>query len=362
MKSLLKRSALIVLLFSNLVTYAHNNMEINADSLNAKEQSIVTISAFTAIGNMVSLNKALHEGLDAGLTISEIKEVIVQMYAYAGFPRSLNALNTYMTVLSDRKSKGINDMVGKEASPYPVNKSKLEFGTENQMRLIGSPVKGKVYDFAPAIDVFLKEHLFGDIFGRDILDYKTREIATIAALASLGGTENQLRSHLNVGMYNGLTKAQVTHIVSLIKTKVGDMEGSRANTVLQAVLNPNSPPSAGNPNFVGNVFVTSMVSPDSLFNTQMGSVTFEAGARSNWHYHPSGQILVITDGTAYYQEEGKPKQILIKGQTVKCPPNVKHWHGASPHGPMTHLGLTPNVEKGGVVWLQKVTEEEYKGN
>ena len=362
MKSLFKSFVLITLLLSTLTTYANKNMVTTADSLNAKEQSIVTIAAFTAIGDMPRLSKSLHEGLDAGLTISEIKEVIVQMYAYAGFPRSLNALNTCVSVLSDRKNKGINDAAGKEASPYPTNKSKLEFGTENQMRLAGTLAKGKAHEFAPIIDVFLKEHLFGDIFGRDVLDYKTREIATIATLATLSGTENQLRSHLNVGMYSGLTKAQVTHIISVIKTKVGDMEGSRANIVLQSVLNPNSPPSAGNPNFVGNVFVTAMVSSDSLFNTQMSSVTFEAGARSNWHYHLSGQILVITDGTAYYQEEGKSKQILTKGQTVKCPPNVKHWHGASPHGPMTHLGLTPNVEKGGVVWLEKVKEEEYKGN
>lgn len=333
----------------------------NADVLNPKQESIVSISALTANGDLASLHKAINEGLNSGLTVSEIKEVIVQMYAYAGFPRSLNALHTFMDVLKERKQKSINDAPGKTASPYP-NKSKLEFGTDNQTRLVGVPVKGDVYEFAPAIDQFLKEHLFGDIFGRDILDWKTREIATISALASLGGSQNQLRSHFNVGMHNGLTEQQLDRIVMIIKAKVGDIEGNNAEKVLDAVLkrNSNSATKAEvNSNFVGSVQVRMLVTNDSVFNTQMASVTFEPGARMNWHTHPSGQILIITEGTAYYQEKGKPKQILSKGQVVKCPPGVTHWHGATREGSMTHMALSSNLEKGGVVWLQKVTDEEY---
>lgn len=107
------------------------------EALSAREQSIVTIAAFTANGDLNSLSKALHEGLDAGLSVNEIKEVLVQLYAYAGFPRSLNALNTFMTVLKERKEKGIKDEEGKAANPLPANKSKLEFGTEIQTRLVG---------------------------------------------------------------------------------------------------------------------------------------------------------------------------------------------------------------------------------
>lgn len=123
-------------------------------------------------------------------------------------------------------------MTRKEKSPVLTQqkKSKLEFGTENQTRLVGAAVKGEVYEFAPAIDQFLREHLFGDIFGRDILDYQTREVATIAALACLGGTENQLRSHFRVGMHNGLTKAQLNNIVMIIQTKVDAHEGNKAAT------------------------------------------------------------------------------------------------------------------------------------
>jgi 4-carboxymuconolactone decarboxylase len=362
MKPTIIKSILCIIIALTIMV-SNANESASSDALDAKQESIVAIAAFTANGDQVSLSKALYEGLNAGLTVSEIKEVIVQLYAYAGFPRSLNALHTFMDVLKERKKKGIMDTPGKTAGAYPSNKSKLEFGTEIQTRLVGTPVKGEVYEFAPLIDQFLKEHLFGDIFGRDILDYKTRELATISALASLGGTENQLRSHFNVGMHNGLMAEQLDRIVSIIKSKVGDVEGNNAAIVLHAVLKRSEQtdaPSEINNNFVGSVFIKMIVTKDSIFNTQMANVTFEPGARTNWHYHPSGQILIITDGVAYYQEKGRPKQILSKGQIVKCPPGVTHWHGATRNGAMTHIAFSPNLELGGVVWLQKVKDEEYE--
>ena len=113
-------------------------------------------------------------------------------------------------------------------------------------------------------------------------------------------------------------------------------------------------------NFTGTVWVKLLVPNDSVFNCVIGSVTFEPGARSNWHYHPVGQILLVTAGTGYYQEKGKPIQIIRKGDVSKCPPNVEHWHGASAGSMMTHIAINPNTEKGIVVWLQKVSDEEYK--
>lgn len=361
----LKSTLCLAIALTAIASNATGNTAKDVDSLDTKQESIVTIAAFTANGDLSNLSKALHEGLDAGLTVNEIKEVIIQMYAYAGFPRSLNGLHTFMDVLKERKIKGTTNVSGRTASPYPSNKSKLELGTENQTRLVGKPVKGEVYEFAPAIDHFLKEHLFADIFGRDVLDYKTREIATISALASLGGAENQLRSHFNVGIHNGLTTKQLERIVSIIESEVGEMEGDKADMVLREVLKlstENNIVAEHNSNFVGSVFVRIIVDKDSIFNTQMASVTFMPGARTNWHYHPSGQILVITDGIAYYQEKGKPRKTLSKGQVVKCPPGIPHWHGATRDGAMTHMALSPNLQMGGVVWLEKVTEEEYETN
>ncbi len=111
--------------------------------------------------------------------------------------------------------------------------------------------------------------------------------------------------------------------------------------------------------FTGNAYVTGLVDNDSVFTIAAGSVFFEAGARSNWHLHPAGQILIVTDGVGYHQIKGQPIEIIKKGDVVKCPPNVVHWHGASKESSMTHIYIVPNTEKGIVEWMEPVTDEEY---
>jgi len=111
--------------------------------------------------------------------------------------------------------------------------------------------------------------------------------------------------------------------------------------------------------FTGNVWVKNLVPDDRTFNCVMGNVTFEPGARNNWHTHPGGQILIVTDGMGYYQEKGKPIQLLRKGDVVKILPDVLHWHGASPDRAFTHIAVNPNTQNGIVEWLGRVTDEEY---
>ncbi|HTE09966.1 MAG TPA: cupin domain-containing protein [Chitinophagaceae bacterium] len=111
--------------------------------------------------------------------------------------------------------------------------------------------------------------------------------------------------------------------------------------------------------FTGTAWIKSLVPADDIFNTVIGNVVFEPGARNHWHTHPGGQILIATDGTGYYQEKGKPIQLLRKGDTVSIPPAVIHWHGASPDSAFTHIAVNTNTQKGIVEWLQSVTDEEY---
>ena len=113
-------------------------------------------------------------------------------------------------------------------------------------------------------------------------------------------------------------------------------------------------------NFTGTVWVQSLIEADSAFNIPVGYVTFEPGARSNWHMHAGGQALLALGGIGYYQEKGKPIQILRKGDSVKCPPNVPHWHGASPTVGFMQVAVTPNTVAGRVTWMQPVTDQEYK--
>jgi 4-carboxymuconolactone decarboxylase len=207
-------------------------------TLHAKEQSIVTIAAFTAKGDLEQLRKALNKGLDAELTVNEIKEVLVQLYAYCGFPRSLNGINTLISVLRERKEKGVKDETGREATPVKDVGGKYERGKKVLETLTGRVESGPVTGFAafsPEIDVFLKEHLFADIFERDILSYQAREITTISALISLGGVESQLQAHMNIGLHVGLVKAQLEQILSIIESDVGKKEAVAGRRVLAEV-------------------------------------------------------------------------------------------------------------------------------
>ena len=114
-----------------------------------------------------------------------------------------------------------------------------------------------------------------------------------------------------------------------------------------------------NNNFTGTAWLQMLVTNDTTFNTSIGNVTFEPGARSNWHYHPGGQILLVTSGKGRYQEKGMAVRELHKGDVIKCAPNVSHWHGASPDSELAHIAIGTNTDNGAVVWQQPVTDEEY---
>lgn len=208
-------------------------------ALNPVQQSIVAISALTAQGDLTQLKVALNQGLDAGLTVNEIKEALIQMYAYTGFPRSLNGINTFKAVLDERKQRGIHDKVGIEPKSVRADKNKYEVGKENLALLTGvkPPENPTGYAaFVPTIEVFLKEHLFADIFERGVLDYQTRELVTISALASLGNVNDQLRSHMNVGIHNGLSEAQLRDLILIVGRTVGEKESKNANEVLNQLI------------------------------------------------------------------------------------------------------------------------------
>ena len=114
-----------------------------------------------------------------------------------------------------------------------------------------------------------------------------------------------------------------------------------------------------NQNMTGTVWMNVLTPSDSIFNYHIASVTFEPGARTHWHTHPGGQLLLATEGLGYYQEKGKSIQLFRKGDVIKCAPDIEHWHGASPNSEFIHIGITNNTAKGLFVWLQRVTDEEY---
>ncbi len=211
--------------------------ENTSEALDTKQQSMVVISALTATGDINNLKAALNVGLDAGLTINEIKEALVQLYAYCGFPRSLNAITSFMAVINERKAKGIKDTEGKEASPI-IPSDKYATGKMTLQKLTGREEKASAgaNAFAPAIDTFLKEHLFADIFSRDVLNYYQQELATISALMSMTGVEAQLQAHISMGINVSLTELQLQQIISIIEKTINAQQAITAKKVLAKVV------------------------------------------------------------------------------------------------------------------------------
>ncbi len=214
-----------------------NTTRTASETLSLRQQSIIPIAAFAAAGDIARLNTALEQGLDAGLAINEAKEILVQAYAYAGFPRSLNALGELMKVVEARKQRGAQDKQGQLPSrPIPKGDALLAAGTVNQTKLAGGPVKGALFDFAPAIDEYLKTHLFGDVFERDNLDWPSRELATVGMLSALAGAESQLQSHMRISMNVGITAAQLDQLAQVLAQRVDAETGRRAREALARQL------------------------------------------------------------------------------------------------------------------------------
>ena len=336
----------------------------NAAELTAKETAIVDIGAWTARGEQDKLGAAFKAGFDAGLTLNEAKELVGQLYAYCGFPRALNAAATLMKIegygLTRRRGEAEsaeNENGGKirNGGSFVLGDKALEIGTANQTKLCGGPVKGALFDFHPQLDEYLKTHLFGDIFARDVLDWRTREIVTIAALAARPETEPQMKAHIAIGKVNGVTDAQARAIVRRVQ-----LPCNPANLPADW-----SPIPVGEPNtayakyFIGNSYLHKL----TLDQVPAFGVTFEPGCRNNWHIHHAktggGQMLIVTAGEGYYQEWGKPARHLRKGDTVNIPANVKHWHGAAPNCWFQHIALeVPGTETSNE-WCEPVDAAAY---
>jgi 4-carboxymuconolactone decarboxylase len=347
------------------------------ETLSARQEKIIPIAAFTANGNMPKLETALSEGLDAGLTVNEIKEILIHTYAYAGFPRALNGINKYITVMDKRKEQGKNDKTGKEATPVPSDFDKTAYGHKVRNSLVGRDISKRTSGypvFTPIIDQFLVEHLFADIFYRDVLNYQERELATISILAAMPGTEAQLKAHLRVSMNVGLSKAQLEDYVAVLRQEVSANSADRAAETLNDLLGISPPvnqaksvkvirngkPTKGSADyFTGHVTVESRFLSEKPDSYRGGIVNFDAGARTAWHTHPFGQTLIVISGRGLVQSEGEAAQEILPGDVVWIPPNERHWHGAAPNGPMSHVAISAPSNGSTVEWMEHVNDEQY---
>ena len=349
-----------------LVTCIILNAQKMENALTPRRQGLAVIAALEAKGDQAALKAAIPEALENGLTVSEAKEALSHLYAYTGFPRSLNALGTLKSVLESRQAAGIKDDPGKEADPLPAGYDALRQGTAVQTRLTGQPFN---YGFAPATDYYLKAHLFGDIFARNNLSYADREIVTVSAISALPGCEPQLTAHVSGARNMGVSDEELRALPALLEEKVGLAEAQRLRGALATVLGDThedvrtvdftvwpkgAPNSAYAQYFTGNSYLAPM-------EGGLANVTFEPGCRNNWHiHHKQVQVLICVAGQGWYQEWGKPAVKMTPGTVIAIPAEAKHWHGAAKDSWFQHLTYLTSAQEGASnEWLEPVSDAHY---
>ena len=337
-------------------------------SLSDVQLSLAACAALEAQGDLLRLDVAIRNALDSGVTVNQLKEAFSQLYAYTGFPRSLNALGVLQNVISSTPySENIGKYIGEEwKRPDAWNDSNvsLRLGTENQTKLSGRPFN---YDFCPQNDYYLKCHLFGDIFAGEQLSNSDRELVTVAALSALKGVSPQLAAHKKGAVNMGNSQLQVDELCQYLSDSgLSQVDcSSDANAGAWPKGDPNN---AYSKFFVGNSHLAPIV-PKNLqgekTSTSWNNVTFEPGCRNNWHVHYGArQILICVSGHGWYQEWGKKAIQLNPGDIIDVPEGVKHWHGAQRDSWFQHVTTHIEVpkskpDKPSNEWLEPVDDDSY---
>ncbi len=208
--------------------------------LSMKEKEIAVVAALTALGTAPSqlkihLNGALH----TGCTVSEIKEVILQMAVYAGFPRCVNGMFALKEIIQERRAAGKQDATGAEATEYAGVEDRLQRGTKELNELDNTQLEKLEENFgelAPELVQFTLEFGYADIFSRDNLDKKYRQIATIAALTVMGNALPQLKFHIGAALSIGLSADTIKEIMLLMTIYAGFPAAINGTYALKQVL------------------------------------------------------------------------------------------------------------------------------
>ena len=333
------------------------------NQLAERQLHLCACAALEAQGDMQRLDTAVRCALDGGVTVNELKEAFSHLYAYTGFPRSLNALGLLSRVLDERREEGIEDS---EGSPFvrpdvwDDAEQALKQGTDVQTRLVGgTPFR---YDFCPQEDYYLKSHLFGDIFAGTLLSAADRELVTVSALSAMKRVESQLAAHKAGAVNMGNSPEQVEALCRWLSLNGYTQSECAADACAW---------DKGIPNPYGQFFTgQSYLAPIRPANVAEGgqtlanyqNVTFEPGCRNHWHvHHGAHQILICVSGRGWYQEWGKEAVELRPGMIIDIPDDVKHWHGAQRDSWFQHLACIALTGSGTErhEWLEPVSDDHY---
>ena len=309
--------------------------------LQPRVKGLAACACLMAQGDLERLEPAVKMALDNGVTINELKEAFSQLYAYTGFPRSLNALGVLNKVLDNKQPSWQEGKPWKRPEIWDDAAKALKQGTEVQTKLSGRSFD---YNFCPQDDYYLKSHLFGDIFASDQLSAADREIVTVAALSGLEGVALQLAAHKQGAVNMGNSQELVDELCAWL-----DSEGYTLRSKWPK----------GEPNPYGKYFIGQSYLAD--VGGGVINVTFEPRCRNNWHiHHKAVQVLICVSGRGWYQEWGKDAVEMTPGTVIAIPAEVKHWHGAAKDSWFQHLTYHRDAQEGASnEWLEPVTDEVY---
>ena len=334
--------------------------------LDNKTREMLTVTTLVTQQTLPQLKAHINALLNTGATPNEVREVIYQCAPFIGFPKTLNAISVMNEVFSERNIK-----LPLENSSTTNESNRYEKGLKIQQPLYGDEIKksleGLPDNFGDKIARLLSEVCFGDFYTRKGLDLKTRELLVLAILVT-DGNEDTLKSHIKGNLKAGNTKEDVAAAIIQCMPYIGFSKTFKALYIFKDVIGENAmqqPFNQGEINpynkfFTGTTYLNMLVTKDEMWNSSIGNVTFEKGARTNWHKHSGGQILLVTAGEGRYQEKGKDVQVLKAGDVVKIPKDVIHWHGASPDSDFAHTSIETNIPNNQTTWLEPVSDSEYK--
>jgi 4-carboxymuconolactone decarboxylase len=336
--------------------------------LSPRDRSLVTVATLVATGKAAQTGSHVRRALDNGVKPEEIGELITQLAFYSGWPNAMSAVTETKKVFEER---GIGTVSNSEAARIGLEAA-AEAARAETVNTNVAPTASVLADLTNRV-------LFGDLWQRPDLSARDRSLVTMAALVAIGQPE-QLPFHANRAMDNGLTRAEISEVVTHIAFYAGWPRAMSAVPVVRWVFDQRDTPpvqdaaamaevnitragdgraSAPEQYFTGKVETSGFYRGDAPARIGGATVSFSAGARTAWHTHPLGQTLFIVSGKGWIQKENGPVEQVGPGDVVWIPPHVRHWHGASVNEAMTHFAVAEALDGNSVTWMEKVSDEDY---
>lgn len=324
--------------------------------LSPRDRSLVTISVLIATGKPAQLEGHLGRALNNGLLPAEASGALAHLAVYGGWPSAVSALEVYDRVYTARKIDTTPLATVVAPIPAPASDTARAREVNKQFGVV-----------APKFAQLTNDVVFGQMWRRADLNVRDRSLVTIAALAGMGD-DDQLDFYLRRGVESGLTREQIAEALTHLGFYAGWSKSTQALTAMTRTLGSAPAQASGaeassqsSSNFTGSVSVGEPFRGTGGSRLGGAAVTFQAGARTRWHTHPLGQLLVVTAGRGWMQIEGEPVRAIGPGDVVWTPPGAKHWHGATPASTMTHVAISESQPGSAVNWLEPVSDAQYKG-